>query len=445
MTKSIQILLSIALILCTPLLGAQDPVQGKTGSSLRAGVCKMDITPPLTVPLGGYSSRTGPASGIRDSLNTVVIVFDDGESRAAMVTLDLIQVKQNEGKLLYQAIEEETGIIESNVIINASHTHGSPWLETDTDYRDEVVRTVARAVKKASQNLEPVSLGYDEGAVRFNVSRRKITEQGQCINTLNPAGLTDHRVKVLRVDRTTCTDIPEAILFHLPCHPNVLRWKNTEISADFPGEAKSFIEKNFDKGTTALFLQGSSGDIRANLPEEGKGPDEPSFGRNGDENDMKWCGWSLGAAAVKSAVWLGVRDQIKQRQPDNTLRAASGIVEVSAKKNNDDVVWPREQVINGKVQLAVKMISIGDICFVALPGEPVIQYGFLIEEQMLLLGFKHVFVMGYSDGDAGYIPVKNMFEKGGYEVKASALLPSCEEEIMDGITKLAAELVHQKN
>jgi hypothetical protein len=89
------------------------------------------------------------------------------------------------------------------------------------------------------------------------------------------------------------------------------------------------------------------------------------------------------------------------------------------------------------------MISIGKICFVALPAEPVVEYGLKIEDFMKKSGFEHVLVMGYSDGDAGYIPTSEMFSQGGYEATDSALLPVCEREIMEGIEILAAHLINQ--
>ncbi len=437
-----------AIIICMLYLPNSGGISAKKPSggdlqrvNLQAGVCKLDITPPLHIPLGGYARRTGPATGIRDSLNTAVIVLDDGKISAAIVTLDLIQVRYKEGQLICRAIEKETGIKEGNVIINASHTHGSPWLETDSCYSMEVAAKVASAVKMARENLQPVSIGYGEGEVAFNVCRRKKTGSGEYINALNPDGLTDHRVKVLRIDGIGTGGAPKAVLFHIACHPNVFRDRNTRVSADFPGEAKRFIEKNFGGSTTALYLQGCAGDIRANLPEEGKSPDEASFGRNGSEADMLWCGWSAGAEVVKTTVCLGVREQTKKRQLNNSIRSASGIVEVSAKENAGDALWPREQITNGKINVPVKVLCVGGICFVTLPGEPVIAYGLKIEKQLQGMGFNKVFVLGYADGDAGYIPTKKMFRQGAYEVTESALLPSCEKEIIEGAKRLAEGLI----
>ena len=409
-------------------------------TGFQTGVYSVDITPPLQIPLGGYANRTGPATSVRDPLSATVIVFDDGKTRAAIVTLDIIQVKNKEGQQIYRAIEKETGIKEANVIINASHTHGSPWLETDSCYSREVAVKVAGAMRVAAENMEPASIGYAEGEVDFNVSRRKKNREGKYINALNPDGLTDHRVKVLRIDGIDSGQTPGAVLFHIACHPNVFRGQNTRVTADFPGEAKRFIERNFGESTTALYLQGCAGDIRANLPEEGKGPYEVSFGRNGSEADLLWCGWSAGAQVIHAAAWLGVREQIKKRQVNNSVRTSSGIIKVSAKEQGGDALWPREHIVDGKILLPVKMISVGEICFVALPGEPVIGYGLKIEEQLQKLGFNHVFVLGYADGDAGYIPTKEMFSQGGYEVTESALLPTCEKEIIEGVKQLAKGL-----
>jgi len=39
-----------------------------------------------------------------------------------------------------------------------------------------------------------------------------------------------------------------------------------KMSADFPGEAQTFVEAVYSNETSALFIQGCAGDIRPNLP-----------------------------------------------------------------------------------------------------------------------------------------------------------------------------------
>src|SRR4051794_39640834 len=58
-------------------------------SNLRAGVAKVDITPAtLTgITLVGHRRQV---TGVRDPLRAGVLILDDGETKAAIVTLDTI-------------------------------------------------------------------------------------------------------------------------------------------------------------------------------------------------------------------------------------------------------------------------------------------------------------------------------------------------------------------
>ncbi|MCK4344651.1 MAG: neutral/alkaline non-lysosomal ceramidase N-terminal domain-containing protein, partial [Bacteroidales bacterium] len=295
--KSFALFSVLFLIFNVPHITGQG-IETITKTNLRAGVAKVDITPPIGIPLAGYSIRKGPATGIHDPLYAVVVVFSDGEKKAAIISLDIIQVSQLAGDAIRDSIKAATGIPGDYVIINASHTHGSPRLKTDIHYQNEVIRKIAGAVGIAVRRLRPVSLGYGEGEIDFNTNRRFIDEEGKCQGKLNPEGICDRRVKILRLDDGT-SPAPMAVIMHAVCHANVFRNENTEISGDFPGIAKTFVEQAFGSGTTAMFLQGCTGDIRPNLPDIG--PDGRGYGRNGSEADMTWCAWTLGTEAVKVA------------------------------------------------------------------------------------------------------------------------------------------------
>ena len=55
--------------------------------SLKAGIAKVDITPPVGVPLWGYELRD--STGTLDPLYARVLVLEVGEKCLALVTLDL--------------------------------------------------------------------------------------------------------------------------------------------------------------------------------------------------------------------------------------------------------------------------------------------------------------------------------------------------------------------
>lgn len=400
-------------------------------SNIQAGLARIDITPPIGVPLGGYAARSGPATGIHDPLYAAILVLADGRQKAVLITVDLLQVMQAQGDAIRDSLLRICAIPPANVLINASHSHGTPWLETSTVYESDVIAKIVGGVRIALQRLQPVSIGYGEGQIDFNTSRRFIDASGKCIGILNPAGLCDHRVKVLRLD-TASDPAPLGVIMHAVCHANVFRQANTEVSADFPGAAKSFVEHAFGKATTTLFMQGCCGDIRANLP--GLTDKDEGYGRSGNEADMQWCGWSLGSEAVKVAVKSRVREQARQRPQQMQIRSALQVIELEADmKKYAMLPYKRETISNGRIRLPLQVIVVGPYWFIGLPGEPVLEYALQIEK-MIPAGAR-AFVLGYAAADAGYIPVERMFAEGGYEA-GCAYLPNCEGKILDRIRNM---------
>jgi hypothetical protein len=60
------------------------------GAAMRAGVARVDITPPAGEQMWGYEDRRQPATGTLDPLYARVLVLDAGpQARLALVTLDL--------------------------------------------------------------------------------------------------------------------------------------------------------------------------------------------------------------------------------------------------------------------------------------------------------------------------------------------------------------------
>ena len=58
---------------------------------LKVGFGRADITPPLGVSIQGYYTPRY-AKGVIDPLLATAVVFDDGEKRAVVMSLDLIGI-----------------------------------------------------------------------------------------------------------------------------------------------------------------------------------------------------------------------------------------------------------------------------------------------------------------------------------------------------------------
>ena len=82
----------------------------------------MDITPATFMPMYGYANRKcGPANGTHDPLFAKVVVLAAGDSRMAIVTLDLGSIVSEN---LRRDVADKLGI--PVLLLAASHTHSGP-------------------------------------------------------------------------------------------------------------------------------------------------------------------------------------------------------------------------------------------------------------------------------------------------------------------------------
>lgn len=420
--------LAVALTLTVAgvVIARDDPPTStfKVESNLRAAVAKVDITPPPGTKVVGHVREVVE---VRDRLHAVVLLLDDGTTRAAIVTLDLLSCPVEMARQLRAAVRDATGTPEGNVMVAVSHNHSGPGWADNVGWSRKVAKDVGTETARAVKALRPVSVGYGEGRIAFNVQRRKVID-GRAVVRLNPDGPCDHRAKVLRFDDGKSPD-PLAVLMHAACHPCVFTWGDRwtaphpggypKMSADFPGEAKSFVEKVYGANTTALFLQGCAGDIRPNLP------GHPY--RCGDEADIRWAGRDLGCAAVKAADRSLVREEFARRPTVYPIRCASQVITVPSLKKGETV------------SCELQALKVGPYLFLTLPGEPFVEYGFRLEKAIADRAVP--IVVGYANGNIGYICTAKAFKEGGYEPHNSQSGPEAEEILIAESLKLADRVI----
>src|SRR5258708_9505993 len=86
--------------------------QAVWSADFRAGVARVDITPPVGHVMGGSSDRKQGATGTHDPLNATVLVIESGDTSLALVTCDLRSfVSTRVGELAKQNFGIKTTII----------------------------------------------------------------------------------------------------------------------------------------------------------------------------------------------------------------------------------------------------------------------------------------------------------------------------------------------
>lgn len=235
-------------------------------AQIKAGVAKIDIT-----------DRS--AGLVNDPLFVKALVLDDGTTRMAIITLDVVaiaeigSVKNEYLAEVRTAIQTQLNIQPTNVLINSSHCHGK--------VRDDVAQLTIDAVKEAARLLVPVTVGMAVGHEdRIMENRRFKLKNGMQADMrrayamppdeqVAEIGPVDPQIGILRLNRKNGKTL--AVIYNFAVHP-IQGVPNGGNTADIIGFASKVIEENLNEGALALFLQGCGGDIN---PVAYKNPETP--------------------------------------------------------------------------------------------------------------------------------------------------------------------------
>ncbi|MDR3738552.1 MAG: neutral/alkaline non-lysosomal ceramidase N-terminal domain-containing protein [Terracidiphilus sp.] len=234
---------------------------------MKVGVAQVDITPPPGVAMWGFGPRQ--SSGTLDPLYARVLVLETGNTRIAVVTLDLGRCfGPDTVETIRNAVRKSSGI--SYVMLVASHTHAGPvvqdtYSEGKPAWEIAAIAKIEKAIDDAHAGVEDARLGTGYGLTYIGHNRLRGKAEGGFFErnpTQIPTSPVDPTVSVLRVDRVS-DGTPMAILVNYACHPVTFGADNRQYSADFPGVMSQTISQAFASHPLSMFLQGASGDINA--------------------------------------------------------------------------------------------------------------------------------------------------------------------------------------
>ncbi len=399
---------------------------GLQGATFRAGVAKVDITPPPGLPMYGFFDRIKDnklATGTLDPLYARALVIEVGERRLALVTLDLGRTF-NEAVLSQLRQEVKTSARISFLIITASHTHSGPNIldeypaNRSPGWEVTTIEKIVRAVSEASRHLQDARIGTGRGEVYIGYNRRQVNAGGVNMLWTNPAkqptAPLDPSALVIRIDDNNGT--PLALLINYACHPVVLGADNLKYSADFVGTMATTVEKAFEGTPLCFFLQGAAGDIN---PYHATTALADSAVEKRD-----WTGEQLGREALRVAKTIHTSvpreaaidfadDVLSFRSRWDPGKFRAGLLNSYGSKIFEDHADlfahnpPPEQL-----QLHVTSLLLNkQIAFIGMPGEPFVNFQINWRDRCPV---QDAFFLGYTNGYFDYLPTIEAAAEGGY-------------------------------
>lgn len=236
-------------------------------AQLRAGAAKAVITPDVKtskVYMAGFDNNR-VATGVHDDLYVRCLALAAGQETVAMCSVDLIGLFYDDVLRIRAQVKARAPEV-TQVIVASTHDHEGPdtmglWGPTpfvsgiDERYLEGVDERIAATAVEAVRSMQParLTLGRDDHPLLARL-------QGDS----RPPYVRDPYLFVMRL----VSDQGKAIasLINFSDHPEVLRGKNTEITADYPYWLCSRVEEEL--GGTAVFFDGAIGGLISPLGDQ---------------------------------------------------------------------------------------------------------------------------------------------------------------------------------
>jgi len=366
------------------------------GKEATAGVARVEVTPPVGSPMGGYSAREGPSTGVHDPLYATVLVLKSAGVTVAIISCDLRSFPSE--RIVTLARERK---LADHILIAVTHNHSGPltwedksWPRPERSWFADTEAKILQALAAATKQMFPARIAAGFGEIYLGHNRRQVSADGKVTMLWRnaekkPTAPLDPTVGVIRVD--DATGKPRAIIVNYACHSVVLGPDNRLISADYPGYLARRIERELD-GALCLFTQGGAGDINPYL-------DKQPVGQNGFGEAEK-----MGNALADAA--LTVARKLKPQANDNArLLAAAEVLSFRDR-------WDSQKTI--RAGLTTLLIN-DQIAIATLPGEPFVDLQIALRDKSEI---PYTFLFGYTYSAGGewigYVPTIRAASEGGY-------------------------------
>ena len=432
---------------------------------IKAGFARVDITPPLGLPLSGYF-RKRIAEGVLDPLELNALAVSDEKDTVIIISCDLIGITLKRATELRELISKRTGVPAECIFITAIHQHTSLRIAhftydeesagfdtyRDDAYYDILFRKFGDVAVMAVADMKDATVGtaVQKTAEDISFIRRYVLKDGTLMTNPStktpeeierPNGESDNNVRLVRFKREGAKDIA---LVNLSTHPDVV--SGEKFSADWPGFVRRFVEHDIDD-VHCIYVNGAQGDTNHFNVMGGN--------RSGGYEYARYMGRTVADTVL--AIW----DKTEEKSCegiDSEIRIIYNKTNTSGEDRYDEAEAYYKEYLDGKINIRghladvaeakrilcmrdqtmyrkvpVSVVRLGEIAFVGFGGEPFTAYAAKAREAA---PERFVISACCTNGYEGYLPTYTAFTEGGYEARSTNFTPELEEQLVSAITEM---------
>lgn len=450
---------------------------------LKAAKGRVVITPPTGIPIAGNVRLDNKSRGVHDNLYCNILILNDNNTKVCLLGFDVIGLEYTTCNDIKNRIEKATDIPAANIVMWATHTHSGPdtglrmYQGTEdliNAYLEDMAVMVVAGVAKANEKYEEVVLKVGKTSVAdLSFNRRLVKKDGSVVMNFEKFEVNDITGTTGPIDKELITlsawdknDKLFALLVNFTLHPAILVGYKWLISRDFVNYLDEYVIDKYGSQVVTLFANGAEGNINHlnyQDPEQLR-----SFG------EAERVGKKLGAYVSNS-----LRDSSVL---DGKIRFISRKVTIPLRKiTEEEILWGEmvlerdkdlvEDMFDGipdktyakmikemlvrtdkECETVLQGMAIHNFAFVTFPGEVYVEFGLKVKK---LSPYKSTMVIGLANSQAGYIPKKEAFSQGGYEVRTAwtsqlvhdagdILVNLVKEKILDNLSGQSVKVIERK-
>ena len=372
----------------------------------------------IGVSIGGYGPYDITVEKL-DELYMTMLVMDDGNKKIILISYDLLGIDANWLNDIRSGVAAVFGGSPADCMISCSHTHTGPQTREYCGLPDVLNVEYLNTVKKLSIDTakEIAAKEFIETEIYFysqncdkNRNRRYIGPENRCSflpfrRDMEPMsnGVCDKEMGGLCFINKA-TQQPEYIIGNFAAHPLAGHCPGIgghRISADYPGIFRNYIKS--ETGAGCMFISGAAGDVVPHGHETGV-------------EAIRQVGTAIACAAIEG-ILIATRDAESFKLKNETLQSTSEFVTCRTRPHKNKQI-PSFYPAKDKIELELQVVSIGDVCFIGVPGELVVELGL---EMKWHSPFRKTFIAYCSTGYVSYLCHGNALVSGGYEGGAQLL------------------------
>ncbi|WP_437229249.1 hypothetical protein SH661x_001337 [Planctomicrobium sp. SH661] len=405
---------------------------------LKIAPFRFDVTPPIGHPLcGGWIK---PATVIDDSLESIGFVLTGAGDPIVVCTVDWTGLLNSAHIRWREALAQAAGTSPERVAVQCVHQHNAPFVCLDSqkildsvpqgpvnvqvEFFEECLKRGKAAVQQALTEMVPLThLAVSQAKVEKVASNRRIgiDKDGKVSGWRGsscrvpelrdlPEGLIDPWMKNISFFNN---DRKVLSCYFYSTHP-MSYYGDGRVNSDFTGLARKRRQAD-SPDCTHLYFTGCSGDVAAGKYNDGS-PQARQELTDRIYTAMVECDSATSREPVSQVSWQAASMNFSPMESLNEEALMQQVANPAAAAINRvvpamQVAWMRR--CQQQIPVVLSALHINQATLLNLPGECFVEYQLRAQQTA---PERFVATAAYGDGGTWYVPTREAFPQGGYEV-----------------------------